>query len=114
MTLISSGGSQKITIPAVLDTGASLCLISKGLAVQLGYSLHRRDKRQTIFTGSRRERCPVLTIRVVEALGLACRNLTVLCHELPKESGITALLGLNFLRRFDFCVFPSQGIITVR
>lgn len=114
MTLTSATRDKKITIPAVLDTGASLCLISTGLAVKLGYAPHGRMKRQMIFTGSRIELCPVITIRVVEALGFASQNLAVLCHELPKGSGITALLGLNFLKRFDFCVLTSKGVITIR
>ncbi len=33
----------------------------------------------------------------------------VLCHDLPSEAGIDGLLGLNFLKNFDFTVEYSSG-----
>jgi len=38
-------------------------------------------------------------------------RLEVLCHDIPAESGVGGLLGLNFLRHFKLTIRPRKGII---
>jgi hypothetical protein len=38
-------------------------------------------------------------------------QIDVLCHDLPEESNLDGILGLNFLRKFDINLRFSKGII---
>jgi hypothetical protein len=45
------------------------------------------------------------------AVGQKVAALDVLCHDLPAESGIDGLLGLNFLRHFRLTIRFRKGIV---
>jgi hypothetical protein len=54
---------------------------------------------------------PLITVYAVRALGMREEQIDVLCHDLPEESNLDGVLGLNFLRKFDINLRFSKGII---
>ena len=105
---------KRILLPVVLDTGATLSIIPPDAALDLGYDPVKSKARKRIFTGSGVELCPLVTVRSITALGMTVKNLDVLCHDLPEGSCVDGLLGLNFLKHYDFAVKYSEGIIELR
>ena len=103
--------SETTLLPVVLDTGATFTIIPWDIAVDLGYDPASSERRQRIFTGSGVEFCPVVTLKKMTSLGMAVQDIDVLCHDLPEGSCVDGLLGLNFLRMFDFEIKYSQGTI---
>jgi hypothetical protein len=79
---------------------------------QLGYDpANPALGRQRIVTGSGIEYAPRVTVRSATAIGQKVSSLDVLCHDLPAESGVDGLLGLNFLRHFKLTIRFRKGII---
>ena len=79
---------------------------------QLGYDpANPMLDRQRIVPGSGIEFAPRATVRSATAIGQKVTNLDVLCHDLPPESGVDGLLGLNFLRHFKLTIRFRKGII---
>ena len=79
---------------------------------QLGYDpADPALDRQRILTGSGIEYAPATIVRSATAIGQKVTNLEVLCHDLPAESGVDCLLGLNFLRHFKLTIRFRKGII---
>ena len=112
LLLQSADGTSSLLIPVVLDTGASLTIVATEILVQLGYDpANPRLKRQRIVTGSGVEYAPRLIVRSAATIGQKVPNLEVLCHDLPAESGVDGLLGLNFLRHFKLTIRFRKGII---
>jgi predicted aspartyl protease len=112
LLLESADGTSSLLIPVVLDTGASFSIVATEVLVQLGYDpANPRLGRQRIVTGSGVEYAPRLIVRSAAAIGQKVPNLEVLCHDLPAESGVDDLLGLNFLRRFKLTIRFRKGII---
>jgi predicted aspartyl protease len=110
--LESADGFSSLLIPVVLDTGASLTIVSTELLVRLGYDpATPLAPRQRIVTGSGIEYAPRITARSATAIGQRVNNLEVLCQNLPPESGVDGLLGLNFLRHFRLTIRFRKGII---
>ena len=110
--LESADSTFSLVIPVVLDTGASFTLIATDILVRLGYDpADLRLKRQRIVTGSGIEYTPRMTVQSVTAIGQKVTDLEVLCHDLPAESGIDGLLGLNFLRHFKLTIRFRKGIV---
>lgn len=83
-----------------LDTGAVTTLIPVEIALAIGYDPAQVKKRVEVITVSGVEFVPEMTVRAVRCLGQTVRNLNVVCHDLPAQSPVKGLLGLNFLTHF--------------
>ena len=84
-----------------LDTGAVLTVIPIETAVAIGHDPARALKRVELVTASGIEFVPQLTVRTVRCLGQTVRNVEAVCHDLPPQSPVKGLLGLNYLRHFN-------------
>jgi predicted aspartyl protease len=112
LLLEAADGGSSLLIPVVLDTGASLTIIATDIMAQLGYDpANPALDRQRIVTGSGIEYAPRTTVRSATAIGQKVTSIDVLCHDLPSESGVDGLLGLNFLRHFKLTIRFRKGII---
>lgn len=81
-----------------LDTGATRTLVMPRLLEFAGYNPTQVTERTHVTTGSRVESVALLAVRRITVLGHAVENLPVVAHELPAESGLDGLLGLDFFR----------------
>lgn len=97
----------------VLDTGASMTLLEPGVLDYLGYSVRQAEGPTVIRLAIGDE--PGFTIRVAafEALGHQFEDFRVHAHDPPEGYGIDRLLGLNFLRHFNYEVRSAEGKILV-
>lgn len=82
------------------DTGATITMINQGILEGLGYDTNTADEI-SIITGSRIETVKELIVQEIQAIDRTVENMTVICHDLPEESGLDGLLGLNFLCNVD-------------
>lgn len=99
------------TIRMALDTGAVMTVIPIETALAIGYDPAKATKRIELVTASGIELVPTLTVRAVSCLGQTVRNLEVACHDLPIQSPVKGLLGLNFLKHFNLSLkFPSRRL----
>jgi clan AA aspartic protease (TIGR02281 family) len=88
-------------ISMVLDTGAVQTMIPIETALAIGYDPVAAKHRVEVVTASGVERVPTLTVKAIHCLGLTVINVDVICHDLPTQSPVKGLLGLNFLRHFN-------------
>ncbi len=102
------------TARLALDTGATTTMIRPGILAAIGYDYSSLKPSMQIITGSGVEIVRELAVRKIQAFDQTLENLTVLCHDLPEESGIDGLLGLNFLRLFDIEIKYSDSTLTLR
>ena len=112
LLLEAADARSSLVIPVVLDTGASLTILATDIMARLGYDPASPElERQRIVTGSGIEYAPRTIVRSASAIGQRVTNLDVLCHDLPAESGVDGLLGLNFFRQFKLTIRFRRGII---
>lgn len=112
LLLEAADSRSALVIPVVLDTGASTTILATDIMARLGYdSANPELARQRIITGSGIEYAPRMTVRSATAIGQKVTNLDVLCHDLPPQSGVDGLLGLNFLKHFKLTIRFRKGII---
>ena len=98
-------------VPVALDTGATITSIPTRIAIALGYDLSKPKQQMKIFTANGTTSAPLIAVRELTAIGETVENIDVLCHDLPGNSTIKGLLGLNFLSHFDVNISFSTGII---
>ena len=99
LVMLKTKNSQKVA-QMVVDTGASFTLIPYEIAAVLGLHPEHSKEREEIITASGIIDAPVLEIPLVSALGVEVRNFKVLCHDLPRQSRVEGLLGVDFLSHF--------------
>ena len=73
-------------IKMALDTGASYTIIPLETAIAIGYNPALSKKHIEITTAS--------------GVVIVPKNFEVICHDLPFQSPVKGLLGLNFLIQF--------------
>ena len=101
-------------IAMALDTGAVLTIMPVEIARAIGYDPARAAKRAELITASGMELVPILTVRKVTCLGQTVPHVEVACHNLPAESPVQGLLGLNFLRHFSLGLDFPGGRISIQ
>ena len=94
-----------------LDTGATTTVIPTEIALTLGYDLSNPKGQIGLLTASGAASAKVITVRKLTAIGETVEDIEVLCHNLPGNSAIKGLLGLNFLKHFNVNISFSTGTI---
>ena len=94
-----------------LDTGATTTVIPTAVALALGYDLSNPKGQIGLLTASGAASAKVITVRKLTAIGETVEDIEVLCHDLPGNSAIKGLLGLNFLKHFNVNISFSTGTI---
>lgn len=95
----------------MVDTGASYTVLPMSLLEAAGYAADAAIREQAIVTASGMERVPLFRVEALEALQRVRPGHTVLAHDLPVESGVDGLLGLDFFRGSRLTVDFRSGTI---
>ena len=90
-------GKKRVVIRLLVDTGATYTMIPLKVALAIGCDPSIAEHRVPIITVSAVEYTPLITIPSMACLGHQLRNVSVVCHDLPPQSAVDGLLGLNVL-----------------
>lgn len=95
----------------VLDTGAAETVLSPGLLDDAGYNPRQGEAITTTRSAVGTERGYFIRVPRFRALGFELRDFRVDAHDLPEGFDIDGLLGLSFLRQFNYEVRSGEGRI---
>ena len=105
------GPTGSLLLRLALDTGATQTLIRSGALVAIGYDCANSSDSVEVATASAVVRLPVVTLRSIRCLGQVRNEFAVLSHDLPPDTAIAGLLGLDFLRDHALTIhFPKAEI----
>jgi len=94
-----------------VDTGASYTMIAVETALSVGIDPSRARRHVEITTANGVIFVPVVKVPRFICFGMEIKGLDIVCHNLPSESCVEGLLGLNFLKNFRiFFDFPGKSI----
>ena len=100
MFVYGPGGGRPVELRAAVDTGASKTMIPVRAALLLGYPLENAPIENIAMGGGVFD-VPRVVLDRVKIGPASARNVEAVCHDLPKETGLDAVVGLSFLTRFD-------------
>jgi len=110
--------NDKLNTSFILDTGASLTLISTQVAQNLGISTTNAPKIK-IMTGSGYIYAPKVVIKKIDVNGLKAYNVEAVVTDLPSHSSgsdqsqnVAGLLGLSFMKDFKVTVDRQKSQVT--
>ena len=88
-------------VKMVLDTGATITTIPTETALAIGCDPSRPKRRIEMITASGMEYVPVVTVPKIKFMGFEFKNVETACLNLPPQSLVSGLLGLNILSKFN-------------
>lgn len=104
-------GSRRITL--ALDTAASHTHITPDIIDELGYSPAQGEAITSVRSAIGKEPGYMLRVQRFESLGFGFDDFLVHAHDLPTGFGIDGLLGLSFLKRFNYEIRSVEGRILI-
>lgn len=109
-----SRGGYSMKLWLAVDTAAGQTIISPDLLDELGYSA-REHGEQVAVTRSvvGHEKGYMLRVARFDCFGFQERDFRVYAQDLPSGWDIAGLVGLSFLRRFNYEVRSVEGRILV-
>lgn len=114
---------RAIYVPAVLngrmqalmliDTGATLCVITRGMAAAIGVYIGPSTPTMTIQSATGHARVPVVQVDSIGIAELEVRDVRAIVLDNPggQEYGI---LGTNFLNQFQVSIDGDRGVLILR
>lgn len=112
--MVEASLNGRLTGRFLLDTGASVTVISRRLAREAEAVVNPDAPRLTLHTANGPVQAPLTTLASVRVGGLEVSHVLVAIHDLPGiNSEIDGLLGMSFLRHFRVTIDPERGELTL-
>ena len=103
------------TVQLILDTGATMTVLSTEVAVELGIMSDPRSQITTVKTAGGPIQVTMTQIETITVGGARAQNVAVAIHDLPDgPDGIEGLLGMSFLNHFLVTLDTNQGQLHLR
>jgi len=104
-------GDRRLNL--ALDTAASHTHVLPDIIDELGYSPVEGEKITSVTSAIGKETGYMLRVRRFEALGFGFDDFSIHVHDLPTGIGLDGLLGLSFLKQFNYEIRSAEGRIVV-
>jgi len=98
-------------VSLLIDTGASQTIISWETLLSLGLDPTLSAIRKSVTTANGLVSMPQVEIEELNVLGQSVMSLQVLAHTIPLGSQVNGVLGMDFLRQFEFRLNFKQSVI---
>jgi predicted aspartyl protease len=96
-----------------VDTAAVDTIIVPEVLDELGYSPRQGEAITVLRSAVGREEGYLIRVERFACPGFQAPDFRVHAHDLPEGFGLDGLLGLTFLRQFDYQIRSRQGRILV-
>lgn len=110
---IAVGPRRHAGVRLVLDTGAALTTLIPAIAEAIGYTSAARVARSVMRTAAAVEHGYIVRLVQLSTLGFTIPDVHVHVAVADLGHGIDGVLGMNFLRDFNFEVRPADQRIVV-
>lgn len=107
--VLLEGPTGRQFVRMALDTGATYTMAPAATLRAIGYDPAIAGKRIEFVAAGSVEYRPIVRIHAVQALGVHLHNIEIVCHDLPPQSPVRGLLGLNILKHLSVHLdFPKR------
>ena len=103
------------TVQLILDTGATMMVLSTDVAIQLGLLSGSQNQISTVNTAGGSIQVNMTHLKTVQVGSAKANNVAVAIHDLPDtDSGIDGLLGMSYLDNFLVTLDTKQKELHLR
>jgi hypothetical protein len=102
-------GDKQLSL--ALDTAATQTHVIPEFLDEIGYGPQHGDRITSVTSAIGDEPGYMMPVTRLSALGFALTSFRIHVHDLPETLGIQGLLGLSFLRQFNYEIRSAEGRI---
>lgn len=111
--IIEATINKKLTEAFLIDTGATYTIISPDVAKALNLEPNPKVPPITLQAASGMIEAPLINLDVVTVGELEVPNIEAAIYDIAPDSGISGVIGLNFLNRFTMTVDSTHHTLTL-
>src|SRR5712692_7870815 len=112
VAIVRASVNSKATGSFVVDTGASLTMISQAMAKELEIDVEGKNLPSVSFqTANGVISAPVITLDSIDVGGMQVKDLTAAVYDAFPDPGVSGLLGLNFLSHFRLDIDAKNELL---
>ena len=109
--IVEASINQRVTGRFLLDTGASVCVVSKDTADEAGLSGRKDGQKIQMTTASgARVEATLGEARRIDVGNMVARDVPVAVAPIPFP-GLSGVIGLSFLRNFKYSIDHQRGVL---
>ena len=113
-TVVDVKINNRITVPMLVDTGASTITLSKQMATQLGLKINKHNAVDMNIANGEVVRGYHVILDSVSVSGLKANYvLATILDQAPSEE-FQGLLGMSYLENFELSLSPKTGLLELR
>ena len=113
--VLLEGPKGRQFVRMALDTGATYTIAPVATLLAIGYDPTKPLRHIEFIAVGGIEYKPLVRVQAVQALGVRLARFDIVCHDLPPQSPVRGLLGLNFLKHVSLHLdFPRQRLTVSR
>jgi len=106
--------SEQVETLFLVDTGATLCVLTRATAMHLGLPSSPPADPVTVHTASGSIQAPLILVDLIQVGGAEARSVQAIIHDVPGLSpDVGGLLGLSFLNRFTVEIDPVREMMVL-
>ena len=98
-------------VSLALDTAATQTHVIPDVLDEIGYGPRHGDRITSVTSAIGDEPGYMMPVTRFSALGFELADFRIHVHDLPETLGIQGLLGLSFLRQFNYEIRSAEGRI---
>jgi predicted aspartyl protease len=106
-----AGPLGETSLRLVLDTGSSETLIVPDILDDLGYSPRNAEAVTGVYSAIGKEQGYITRVQRFAAMGVTLTDMRIHAFDLADRYGIDGLIGLSFLRQFNYEIRSAEGRI---
>lgn len=110
---VSSSGYEPITIRLLIDTGSSFTTLPLKVLEDIGCNVSNSSERVAIMAAGGMISAPIIAVPSFNCLGQQVKNFPVVAVNLPFNSLMSGLLGMDFLVRYGAVIDVKKAEITL-
>ncbi len=103
--------NNSVQVLLLLDTGASLSIISSDTLARLGLSPDQAERIGWFNTANGVVQAPIMSLAEFTVGGHMVENIDVAIMDVSASGAIDGLLGMNFLKHFKFYIDQSENTL---
>lgn len=107
------GPRMELSLKMAIDTGATYTIIPIEAAIAIGCNPLRSQRKIEITTASSIEYTPIVVIPKFRVFGRELKNMKAICHDLPPQSPVEGLIGLDLLKKIKAIIDFSKNTIKI-
>jgi clan AA aspartic protease (TIGR02281 family) len=100
-------------VDLILDTGARFTSLSWEILEDIGYDPAISSERVKLITANGVIEAPLVRVKKLSISNLSCKNVEVVCLDVPELAEVDGLLGLSFLTHFRTVIDYKKGFLEI-